>query len=103
MIDKATAVSGSGPGFFYYLVNEWIKAASELGFNEYEAKLLILTTLDGANAVLQIGKNPEELVTQVASKGGTTEAGLKILAEHKIKEMFTEVLQVAERRAKELS
>lgn len=103
MIDKATAVSGSGPGFFYYLVSEWLKAATESGFVEEEAKLLLLTTLDGANKVLQQEKNLEELINQVASKGGTTESGLKILEKHKLKEMFLQVLRAAEERAKELS
>lgn len=103
MIDKATAVSGSGPGFFFYLVSEWTKAATELGFSEAEAKFLLLTTLDGANAVLQSDLNAEELVHQVASKGGTTEAGLKILEKHKIKEMFIQVLRAAEKRAMELA
>lgn len=103
MIDKATAVSGSGPGFFYYLINEWIKAVIELGFSEDQAKLLLFATIDGANAVLQSDRDAEKLISQVASKGGTTETGLKILAEYKIKEMWNQVLQAAEKRVKELS
>ena len=103
MIDKATAVSGSGPGFFYYLVSQWLAAAQELGFSKAEAQELLFTTLDGANAILQIDPQPENLVAQVASKGGTTEAGLKVLQKHKIKNLLLQVLKAAEKRAKKLS
>ncbi len=103
MINKATAVSGSGPGFFYYLVTEWLKAVVELGFTEEEARLMFFTTLDGANSILQQEKNSEELVKQVASKGGTTEAGLVVMKKFDLENMFKKVLESAEKRADELA
>lgn len=102
-IDKATAVSGSGPGFFYYFIDSWIKAAMSLGFSEQEAKLLIMATVDGANEVMKIDKNPMELIKQVASKGGTTEAGLQILSEANLEIMWQKALDNAYERAKMLS
>ena len=102
-IDKATAVSGSGPGFFYYIIDNWIKAAVNLGFSEAEAKLLIMTTVDGANEVMKTDKNPGELVSQVASKGGTTEAGLRVLQTANLAALWQEVLRAAYNRASELN
>lgn len=103
MIDKATAVSGSGPGFFYYIVEEWIEAVKNLGFSTKETELLLLTTLDGANEILQKEKKPKELIRQVASKGGTTEAGLNVLQKGNIKKLWNKTLLAAFRKVKEIS
>jgi pyrroline-5-carboxylate reductase len=97
MMDAATAVSGSGPGFFYHLIQgrpneEWGDYASKefipalsasaqrVGFNSGQAELLAKKTAEGSIALLkETGLSPEALRMQVASKGGTTEAGLKAL------------------------
>ncbi len=97
MMDEATAVSGSGPGFLYYLIiNEpmqtWqdfataefipklSESAQRLGFTLTQAQLLANTTTAGSLALLEVtGLSPKELCQQVTSKGGTTEAGLKSL------------------------
>lgn len=103
MIDKATAVSGSGPGFFYYIIEQWLLAVEQLGFSREEAEQLVFTTVDGSNTILRRGDKPMDLVSQVASKGGTTEAGLKILEGANLKELWDKVLVIAENRARELS
>ncbi len=103
MIDKATAVSGSGPGFFYHIMEEWTKATIDLGFSEAEAQQLLLATIDGANELWQKEKDASDLKSQVASKGGTTEAGLNILKESNIDQILQKTLQAALSRAKELS
>ena len=119
MMNAATAVSGSGPGFFCDLVEgkslEQIKffseqyfipyltaAARNRGFSPQEAEILSVTT--GAGAVqylIKEGVTPAEVKKQVASQGGTTEAGLKEL-DHDIKNLENAV-KAALRRAKELS
>lgn len=103
MIDKATAVSGSGLGFFYYIIEQWITSVENLGFSRSEAETLVLATVDGSNAVLRKGDKPLDLVSQVASKGGTTEAGLEVLKKHNLGKIWDGVLQTAEKRAKKLS
>jgi len=103
MIDKATAVSGSGPGFFFYILEQWLAATQDLGFSEAEAKKLLLATLDGSIELLKKDMQPAKLAKQVASKGGTTEAGYKVLEEHDLKAIWDKVLAAAENKAKELS
>lgn len=94
MINAATAVSGSGPAFFCYYINEkvnlnlkqkefiqeLIDAAVGIGFNQQQAKMLVEETVNGTTSILE-KKNLScgELIKMVASKGGTTQAGLEVL------------------------
>jgi len=103
LIDKATAVSGSGPGFFFYIIERWLKAIEKFGFAKAESKLMLLVTIDAANELLQKEKDPETLKNQVTSKGGTTEAGLKMLDNCDFKKIWNKVLQAAYKRARQLS
>ncbi len=103
-VDKATAVSGSGPGFMAHVIATYIKETMRLGFNQYEANMLVLQTLNATNTLLQKGEfTPEEIVTQVASKGGTTEEGLKVLKKSDLQKVFRNTLKSAYLRAKKLS
>lgn len=117
-----TAVSGSGPGFFYALIgdrkgkelDEYSKhvfipalsaSAQNIGFSQEQAQLLAAVTSAGSIVLLQETKlSPGELVYQVASKGGTTEAGLKVLARpHYSIDALGAAVSAALRRAEELS
>jgi len=102
-IDQATAVSGCGPGFFFYLISEWLKAIVELGFSQAQAEKLLLTTLNGSMELLRVDMRPGVLASQVASKGGSTEAGLKVLNEANLSELWSKTLQAALKRTKELN
>jgi pyrroline-5-carboxylate reductase len=80
LIDAVTAVSGSGPAYYFLLMEEMIKAAGQLGMDEGIAKDLVLQTAKGA-ALLAVeadkkGESPNELRRKVTSPGGTTEAAL---------------------------
>ncbi len=78
LIDAATAVSASGPAYVYYVAEHWIRAATQLGFTEAQATLLVRQTLAGAAALWQsLGTAPGLLREQVTSKGGTTAAALQ--------------------------
>jgi len=102
LINSATAIIGSGPGFFFYLTEEWLKAASKMGFNKEETQKLLFATIDGANTLLQKFGEPVILKQQVTSKGGTTVAGLKIM-ERIVPVMWRATLSAAQKRARELS
>ena len=76
-IDATTAISGSGPAYVLYFMEAMIEAATEMGFNESQAELLVAQTFRGA-VELQM-KNDltcREWIQRVSSKGGTTEAAL---------------------------
>lgn len=103
IVNKATAVSGSGPGFFFYFVESWLKAVIGLGFDKKMAEEVLLAVIDGANDILQKEKNTSCLKAQVASKGGTTEAGLKVLEKGRLTALLRNTLRQAAKRASSLS
>ena len=101
--DAVTAVSGSGPGFFFEYVAAYEEAAVALGFTPEQAKLLVRQTFVGSLALLSAsGETPENLRNQVTSPGGTTRAGLDALAAHKFREVVAAALIAAKDRSEEL-
>lgn len=103
VINNSTAVSGSGPGFFFQMVEDWLVAVENLGFTKEQAKILLFATIDGANELLKKKPDPTALKKQVASKGGTTEAGLNVLEKSGLTRILNKTLKAAVKRAKELS
>lgn len=107
LIDAVTAVSGSGPAYYFLLMEEMIKAAGELGLPDIVAKDLVLQTAKGA-ALLAVerderGETPAELRRKVTSPGGTTEAALKVFAAKNFSRLITDALTAACDRSRELS
>ncbi len=98
-----TALSGSGPGFFCYIIEQFVDVAIELGFTEDIAKELIVQTFIGTAKLLDSGLPPDKIRQKVTSPGGTTEAGLKVLSQSALKEIFLKTLQEATKRAQQLS
>ena len=104
LLDGVTALSGSGPAYFYYIVDAMIKAGTEMGIEENLAKLFVKQTMLGAYHLINNSeKSLEELIEDVASKGGTTEAALKVFDENELKETLRKGILAAEKRSKELS
>ncbi|MCK9573203.1 MAG: pyrroline-5-carboxylate reductase [Candidatus Omnitrophica bacterium] len=119
MMDAATADSGSGPGFICQLVSGkslkeakkiaqielvplMLDAGMDIGFKRGQAELLAVATTAGTMALLEKSNiSAENLLKQVASKGGTTEAGLKVLKGNK--KFLSKAFKAALKRAKELS
>ena len=100
-IDKATAVSGSGPGYVYALINSFEKAAQKLGFSKKQSRELVLTTILGSIYLMQeTKKEPYDLEKSIAVKGGTTEAGLKNLKNNNIDKIIYETYMSAYKKAK---
>ena len=106
LIDAVTAVSGSGPAYFFLLMEEMIKAGVELGLPEDTAKDLVLQTAKGAGLLAaeadKKGQSPAALRKNVTSPGGTTEAALKILAAGNFGRLINNALAAACKRSKEL-
>lgn len=104
LLDGVTALSGSGPAYFYYIVDAMIKAGTQMGIDEDLSKLFVKQTMLGAYHLLNNSdKNIEELIRDVASKGGTTEAALKTYDELELKQIIQKGILNAEKRAKELN
>ena len=104
LMDAVTALSGSGPAYFYYMVKHMIEAGKKMGFTDSMAGLLVKQTMIGAyHLINNAEKNLDELIATVASKGGTTEAALKTFEELGVGTGFEQGIQNAEKRSKELS
>ena len=102
-LEALSAIAGSGPAFNFVVIQAMIDSGVMLGFTRDEAKEYVLKTMEGAVALLRAtGKSPAELTAQVASPGGTTMAGLKVLEEGNIHELLISTYRATFNRAKEL-
>ena len=102
--DAITAVSGSGPAYLFFIAQAWEQAAVSLGLPAAVAGSAIRQTLRGSLRLLEASSEPAAaLIAKVASKGGTTEAALKMFARRHVAEHFGEALRAAAHRSKELS
>ncbi|WP_367913512.1 pyrroline-5-carboxylate reductase [Leadbetterella sp. DM7] len=104
LLDAVTALSGSGPAYFYYLVKHMVEAGTKMGFDEGLSRLLVKQTMLGSYHLINNAEQSlDELIAAVASKGGTTEAALKTFGERQLGDSLIEGILKAEARAKELS
>ncbi len=102
-LDAVTAVSGSGPAFVFQFIDSLMAAGEKQKLPHLLCKTLVLQTLLGATKIAQESKEPlQKLIQKVASKGGTTEAGLRILESRKFRRLIEETITAATQRAKEL-
>lgn len=103
LLDAVTAVSGSGPAYFFLVMEAMQDAAQKLGLSADDARLLVLQTAFGAaKLALESDDDASVLRQRVTSKGGTTEAALKELTEGGLPELFETALKAAAKRSKEL-
>ncbi|HEX5856776.1 MAG TPA: pyrroline-5-carboxylate reductase, partial [Microbacterium sp.] len=103
-IDALSTISGSGPAYFFLLVEEFTKAAIGKGFTEAEARVMAEQTFIGAAALLQAsGEQPAELRRRVTSPKGTTERAIGVLQEARLDEVFAKATDAALARARELA
>ena len=102
-IDKATAVSGSGPAYLFLFVESLAAAAENLGFTPEVASTLVLQTVLGSSRFLaESGRTPAELRKAVTSPGGTTAAALAVFEQGHFSELVKEAVAAAYRRARKL-
>ena len=104
LLDSVTALSGSGPAYFFYLVKNMIDAGKEMGLEESTAAMLVKQTMLGSFHLMnQSPKKLEELISAVASKGGTTEAALTAFEKNDLGKNLQAGIYAAQKRARELS
>jgi pyrroline-5-carboxylate reductase len=102
-MDAVTAVSGSGPAYVFWFIEQLARAGESLGLPPETAKTLALeTVLGSAKLAAQSAESPAALRERVTSKGGTTEAALKAFEEQKLAERFLRAVEAARDRGAEL-
>ena len=103
MINAATAVSGSGPAYVYYFMNAMVQSAIELGFSPSEAEFLVGQTFTGAVQLQNRSKEShQQWIDKVSSRGGTTEAAIKVFNEFNIANSIEIGINAANKRAIDL-
>ena len=103
-IDALSTISGSGPAYVFYLIEQFTEAATRMGFGEDIAAMLVEETFAGASELLAAsGQAPEVLRKQVTSPNGTTMRAVAVLEEVKLADTFTKATEAALARAKEIA
>ena len=104
LIDAVIAVSGSGPAYFFLVLEAMQKIAQELGLPKQTAQELSLHTALGASRMaMESGISAAELRDQVTSPGGTTQAAIKSFQQHGLEDIFRTAMTSAVARAQEMS
>ena len=103
-IDAVTAVSGSGPAYFFYMMESMIRAGKNLGLDEKTATALTLqTALGAAQMAITSSNTPSELRRNVTSPNGTTQAALEVFDRAQISQNIQAALAAAKKRSQELA
>ena len=103
LINAVTAVSGSGPAFYYYIIDKIAKSGVELGLDyDTSLRLSAQTALGAAKMILQTETAPEELIRAVTTPNGTTAEGNRVLEESDIEKVLFNTIEKTYKRAVEL-
>ena len=103
-LDSVTALSGSGPAYFFLLAEAMIDAGILLGLSRDIATELIIQTMVGSAKMLRdTGQHPVELRESVTSPGGTTIAAVRVLEEQRVRAAFLNAIEAAKLRSEELA
>ncbi|WP_333873701.1 pyrroline-5-carboxylate reductase [Methylobacter sp.] len=103
-LDAVTAVSGSGPAYYFLLMEAMEKAALELGLSQETARLLVQqTALGAAKIALESAESPEQLRKRVTSPGGTTQQAIETFEQGGFTELVAKALHAARDRSIEMS
>ena len=103
-MDAVTAVSGSGPAYFFLLIEMLEAAGISLGLPAAVSRRLAVETAYGAGIMARDGvDSPADLRKQVTSKGGTTEAALEALESRDVRVIFNQAIAAAARRSRDLA
>jgi len=102
-MNAITAISGSGPAYFYLFAESLIKAGVELGLREEEAEILVLETLIGSGKMIaESDKSPGKLREEVTSPNGTTYAAINVFMDEKLAQTVRNAAKACAKRAEDL-
>ncbi len=103
LLDAVTALSGSGPAYFFSVMEAMEEAGVNMGLSPNHARLLTLqTALGAAKMALESSEGPDALRARVTSPGGTTERALAVLQQGNLEGLFNDALEAARQRSREL-
>jgi pyrroline-5-carboxylate reductase len=103
MMDAVTAVSGSGPAYFFFLAEQMVRAGMELGLTAQQAhQLATRTALGAAEMMVSSIDSPQELRRKVTSPGGTTQAAIAHMEGQQLPQIVVDALKAAATRSREL-
>jgi pyrroline-5-carboxylate reductase len=103
-IDALSTISGSGPAYVFYLIEQLTEAAQNMGFGEDIAAMLVEETFAGATELLSASnQSPAELRRQVTSPNGTTMQAVVVMEQAELAKVFTKATEAALARAKEIA
>lgn len=103
LMDAVTAVSGTGPAYYYFFTEAIVEAAKRIGLSRHYADLLARqTALGAARMMLETGEEPAQLRAKVTSPGGTTAAAMKTLGDRQVFEHIVAAVTAAFERSREL-
>jgi len=99
-IDAVTAISGTGPAYFYLLIDMLIRSAENFGLDPQAAHKLVMDTAKGSAALAAVsGETMEEMIAHVRSPGGTTAAAFEVFDDENVRAVFARAFEAARDRA----
>ena len=102
-LDAVTALSGSGPAYFFFLVEQMVRAGVEMGLSAGESQILAArTALGAAKMLVSSNDSPQELRRKVTSPKGTTHEAITHMEQHNWPQTVVDAIKAAQRRSKEL-
>ncbi len=103
-IDAVTAISGTGPAYFYLLIDMLIRSAEDFGLDPQAAHKLVMDTAQGSAALATVsGESMDAMIEHVRSPGGTTAAAFEVFDEKNVRDIFAAAFAAARDRAVELA
>jgi len=103
-IDAVTAISGTGPAYFYLLIDMLIRSAEDFGLDSQAAHKLVMDTAQGSASLAAVsGESMDAMIAHVRSPGGTTAAAFEVFDDKNVRDIFAAGFAAARRRAVELA
>jgi pyrroline-5-carboxylate reductase len=103
-IDAITAISGTGPAYFYLLIDMLIQSAEEFGLDPQAAHKLVMDTAQGSAALAAVsGETMEAMIEHVRSPGGTTSAAFEVFDKVNVRDIFAAAFTAARDRSRDLA
>jgi len=103
LLDAVTGLSGSGPAYFFLVVEALVEAGVQMGLSRQDSRTFVVETMAGSAALLkETGQEPEALRAMVTSPAGTTAAGIRTLEARAVRSAFMEAVAAATERARNM-